>query len=127
MITLAFNLGGGREQKDMSIIIVGAGPNLGAAVARRFGGEVGFRLFGEPSGRHAPEEARSGRRREGASSGSAVLQALREGGADPAHGGDAARRRERKNAAHQKALARWTRGTPTRRIRNSFRRKSSLD
>jgi len=37
----------------------------------------------------------------------AVLTRLREQGNDPAHGGEAARQRGRKNARHQKALRAW--------------------
>ncbi|GAC1319359.1 MAG: hypothetical protein NVSMB25_10010 [Thermoleophilaceae bacterium] len=36
-----------------------------------------------------------------------VLAELRAGGHDPAHGGEAAARRGRKNAAHQRELAGW--------------------
>ena len=37
----------------------------------------------------------------------AVLTQLREDGRDPAHGGEAGRRRGRKNAAHQRSLREW--------------------
>ncbi len=37
----------------------------------------------------------------------AVLDQLRDGGRDPAHGGDAARRRGLKNRSHQAAVSKW--------------------
>lgn len=79
-------------------------PHLGARCE-----ECG-RPLSKRTGRYCPE-CRTERFYEHGAKGRAaaatLLKQLRQGGTDPAHGGEAARRRGRKNAAHQQALAGW--------------------
>jgi CRISPR-associated endonuclease Cas1 len=54
--------------------------------------------------------------------GPAALAAMRAGGHDPAHGGEAGRKRGARNAAHQSAVARWDQENPGNAGDESFRR-----